>query len=150
MDGHAAFALPGRQNPPVLVVGNGPLSPRAPPPALRWATGGLTVADDIQLLPTDSGAAMRELMRRIRDDGLLIYSEGPDHLATQPAPPKPDLIRDGIRKHHALFVALATPDDLLDENGKRTILRHDVRVGFQPSNDWQGAAQHLREQSGMI
>jgi hypothetical protein len=108
------------------------------------------MADDPQLLPTDSGAAMRELMRRIREDGMLIFSEGQGHLGTQPAPPKRDPIMDGIRKRRELFVALATPDDLLDENGKRTILRHDVRVGFTPPNDWAGAAAALRERAGMI
>lgn len=107
------------------------------------------MADDAQL-PLGEGAALRELLRRIKETNTLVYSEGPNHLATQQCKIPRDPIRDEIRKRHSLFVALATEDSELDDAGKETILRHDPRVGFQPPGDWQGALRELRERAGMF
>ena len=106
------------------------------------------MADDAQL-PLGAGAALRELLRRIKETNTLVYSEGPGHLATQQCRIPRDPIRDEIRKRHSLFVALATPDESLTDDDKRTILEHDCRVGFQAPGDWQGAARELRERGGM-
>lgn len=106
------------------------------------------MADEITM-PLNEGAALRELLRQIRDSNTLVYSEGPGHLATQKCTIPRDPIRDGIRQRHGLFVALATEDSELDDAGKETILRHDCRVGFQAPGDWQGAARELRERGGM-
>lgn len=107
------------------------------------------MADDAQL-PLGEGAALRELLRRIKETNTLVYSEGPNHLATQQCKIPRDPIRDEIRKRHSLFVALASEDDQLNEEQKQEILRHDCRVGFQPPGDWQGAARELRERAGMF
>ena len=107
------------------------------------------MADDAQL-PLGEGAALRELLRRIKETNTLVYSEGPGHLATQQCRIPRDPIRDEIRKRHSLFVALATPDESLTDDDKRTILEHDIRVGFQPPGDWRGALRELRERGGMI
>ena len=101
-------------------------------------------------MPLNEGAQLRELLRRIRDERVLVYSEGPDHLSMQSCKIPFDPIREGLRRHKELFVALATPDESLTEDDKRTILEHDIRVGFQPPGDWQGAARELRERGGMI
>ena len=106
------------------------------------------MADDAQL-PLGGGAALRELLRRIKETNTLVYSEGAGHLATQQCKIPRDPIRDEIRKRHSLFVALATEDSELDDAGKETILRHDPRVGFQPPGDWRGAARELRQRCGM-
>ena len=106
------------------------------------------MADEITM-PLNEGAALRELLRRIRDSNTLVYSEGAGHLATQQCKIPRDPIRDEIRKRHSLFVALATEDDQLNEDQKQEILRHDCRVGFQPPGDWQGAARELRKRCGM-
>lgn len=107
------------------------------------------MADD-NSMPLPEGAAMRELLRQIRESNTLIYSEGPGHLATQKCTIPRDPIRDGIRKRHGLFVALASEDDQLNDDQKQEILRHDPRVGFQAPNDWQGAAAELRQRAGMF
>lgn len=106
------------------------------------------MADDAQL-PLGEGAALRELLRRIKETNTLVYSEGPGHLATQQCRIPRDPIRDEIRKRHSLFVALATPDESLTDDDKRTILEHDIRVGFQAPNDWPGALSELRQRAGM-
>ena len=106
------------------------------------------MADDAQL-PLGGGAALRELLRRIKETNTLVYSEGPGHLATQQCRIPRDPIRDEIRKRHSLFVALATPDESLTDDDKRTILEHDIRVGFTPPGDWQGARKELCERGGM-
>jgi hypothetical protein len=106
------------------------------------------MADDAQL-PLGEGAALRELLRRIKETNTLVYSEGPGHLATQQCRIPRDPIRDEIRKRHGLFVALASEDDQLNEEQKREILRHDCRVGFQAPNDWPGALSELRQRAGM-
>ena len=100
-------------------------------------------------MPLNEGAALRELLRRIRDERVLVYSEGPDHLAMQECKIPFDPVRAGLRRHKKLFVALATPDESLTENDKRTILEHDIRVGFQPPGDWEGARRELCERGGM-
>lgn len=100
-------------------------------------------------MPLSEGSAMRELLRKIRDERVLIYSEGPGHLAMQNCRIPFDPIREGLRRHKKLFVALASEDDQLNEDQKQEILRHDPRVGFQPPGDWQGAARELRERCGM-
>lgn len=100
-------------------------------------------------MPLNEGAALRELLRRIRDSNTLVYSEGPNHLATQQCRIPRDQIRDEIRKRHGLFIALATEDSELDAAAKETILRHDCRCGFQAPGDWQGALRELRERGGM-
>lgn len=107
------------------------------------------MADDAQL-PLGGGAALRELLRRIKETNTLVYSEGPDHLAMQECKIPFDPIRAGLRRHKKLFVALATPDESLTENDKRTILEHDIRVGFTPPGDWEGARKELCERGGMI
>ena len=104
---------------------------------------------DEPTMPLGEGAALRELLRRIKETNTLVYSEGPGHLATQQCRIPRDPIRDEIRKRHSLFVALATPDESLTDDDKRTILEHDCRVGFQPPGDWQGAAAELRQRAGM-
>lgn len=106
------------------------------------------MADDKQL-PIDRGAQVRDLLGRIRESRLLVYSENRDHLGTQADPLPFDPVRQGLQKHRSLFIALATPDDRLDDEAKRTILQNDIRVGFQPPNDWAGAAAALRERGGM-
>ena len=106
------------------------------------------MADDAQL-PLGEGAALRELLRRIKETNTLVYSEGAGHLATQQCKIPRDPIRDEIRKRHSLFVALATPDESLTEDDKRTILEHDIRVGFQPPGDWEGERRELCERGGM-
>ena len=106
------------------------------------------MADDAQL-PLGGGAALRELLRRIRDERVLVYSEGPDHLAMQNFKIPFDPIREGLRRHKELFIALTTPDESLTDDDKRTILEHDIRVGFTPPGDWQGAAAELRQRAGM-
>ena len=100
--------------------------------------------------PLGEGAALRELLRTIRDDRWLVYSEGPDHLNVQPAGAPPDPVRDGLRQRRPLFIALCKPDNELTDADRQEILRHDPRMGFQPSGDWQGAARELRERGGMI
>jgi len=107
------------------------------------------MADDAQL-PLGGGAALRELLRRIKETNTLVYSEGPGHLATQQCRIPRDPIRDGIRQRHGLFLALAKNDEDLNEEDRRTILRHDPRVGFQAPNDWPGALRELRERAGMF
>lgn len=107
------------------------------------------MADDAQL-PLGGGAALRELLRRIKETNTLVYSEGPGHLATQQCKIPRDPIRDEIRKRHSLFVALASEDDQLTNEQKQEILRHDPRVGFQAPNDWPGALRELRERAGMF
>lgn len=107
------------------------------------------MADEITM-PLNEGAALRELLRQIRETNTLVYSEGAGHLATQQCKIPRDPIRDGIRQRHGLFVALATEDSELDDAEKETILRHDCRVGFQAPGDWQGAARELRERAGMF
>ena len=106
------------------------------------------MADEITM-PLGDGAALRELMRLIREKSIIVYSEGPGHLATQQCRIPRDPIRDEIRKRHSLFVALATPDESLTEDDKRTILEHDIRVGFTPPGDWEGARRELCERGGM-
>ena len=106
------------------------------------------MADDAQL-PLGESAALRELLRRIKETNTLVYSEGPGHLATQQCRIPRDPIRDEIRKRHSLFVALATPDESLTDDDKRTILEHDIRVGFTPPGDWEGARRELCERGGM-
>ena len=101
-------------------------------------------------MPLNEGPQLRELLRRIRDERVLVYSEGPDHLSMQNCKIPFDPIREGLRRHKELFVAMATPDESLTENDKRTILEHDIRVGFQPPGDWRGALRELRERGGMI
>ena len=105
---------------------------------------------DEPTMPLGGGAALRELLRRIRDSNTLVYSEGAGHLATQQCKIPRDPIRDEIRKRHSLFVALASEDDQLNEEQKQEILRHDPRVGFQAPNDWPGALRELRERAGMF
>jgi hypothetical protein len=100
-------------------------------------------------MPLNEGAQLRELLRRIRDERVLVYSEGPDHLAMQECKIPFDPVRAGLRRHKKLFVALASEDDQLNEEQKREILRHDCRVGFQPPGDWRGAARELRKRCGM-
>lgn len=107
------------------------------------------MAADAQL-PLGEGAQLRELLRRIRDERVLVYSEGPSHLSMQNCKIPFDPIREGLRRHKELFVALATPDESLTENDKRTILEHDIRVGFQPPGDWEGARRELCERAGMF
>lgn len=97
----------------------------------------------------DLGTGLRTLLDRIRDEGAIIYTEGGDHLALQPRCAPHDAMRDGVRKHHALFRALATPDESLTDDDKRTILEHDIRVGFTPPGDWAGARRELCERGGM-
>ncbi len=104
---------------------------------------------DENSMPLPEGAAMRELLRQIRESNTLIYSEGPGHLATQKCTIPRDPIREGLRRHKELFIALTTPDESLTENDKRTILEHDIRVGFQPPGDWEGARRELCERGGM-
>ena len=104
---------------------------------------------DYAQLPLGEGAALRELLRRIKETNTLVYSEGAGHLATQQCKIPRDPIRDEVRKRHSLFVALATPDESLTEDDKRTILEHDCRVGFQPPGDWRGALSELRQRAGM-
>ena len=106
------------------------------------------MADEITM-PLNEGAALRELLRQIRETNTLVYSERAGHLATQQCKIPRDPIRDEIRKRHSLFVALASEDDQLNEAQKQEILRHDCRVGFQPPGDWQGAARELRKRCGM-
>ena len=106
------------------------------------------MADEITM-PLNEGAALRELLRLIREKSIIVYSEGPGHLATQETKIPRDLIREGVRKRHGLFVALASEDDQLNEEQKQEILRHDCRVGFQPPGDWRGAARELRQRCGM-
>ncbi len=106
------------------------------------------MADEITM-PLGDGAALRELLRRIRETNTLVYSEGAGHLATQQCKIPRDPIRDEIRKRHSLFVALATEDDQLNDEQKQEILRHDCRVGFQAPNDWPGALSELRQRAGM-
>ena len=106
------------------------------------------MADEITM-PLNEGAALRELLRRIRDSNTLVYSEGAGHLATQQCKIPRDPIRDEIRKRHSLFVALASEDDQLNEEQKQEILRHDCRVGFQAPGDWRGALSELRQRAGM-
>ena len=101
-------------------------------------------------MPLNEGAALRELLRQIRETNTLVYSEGAGHLATQQCKIPRDPIRDEIRKRHSLFVALASEDDQLNEEQKQEILRHDPRVGFQAPNDWPGALRELRERAGMF
>ena len=105
---------------------------------------------DEPTMPLGDGAQLRELLRRIRETNTLVYSEGAGHLATQQCKIASDPIRDGIRKRHSLFVALATPDESLTEDDKLTILEHDIRVGFQPPGDWAGARRELCERAGMF
>jgi len=100
-------------------------------------------------MPLNEGPQLRELLRRIRDERVLVYSEGPDHLSMQNCKIPFDPIREGLRRHKKLFVALASEDDQLNEEQKQEILRHDCRVGFQPPGDWQGAAAELRQRAGM-
>ena len=101
-------------------------------------------------MPLNEGAQLRELLRRIRDERVLVYSEGPDHLSMQNCKIPFDPIREGLRRHKKLFVALASEDDQLNEEQKQEILRHDCRVGFQPPGDWRGAARELRQRAGMF
>jgi len=100
-------------------------------------------------MPLNEGPQLRELLRRIRDERVLVYSEGPDHLAMQNCKIPFDPVRAGLRRHKKLFVALASEDDQLNEEQKQEILRHDCRVGFQAPGDWQGAAAELRQRAGM-
>lgn len=101
-------------------------------------------------MPLNEGPQLRELLRRIRDERVLVYSEGPDHLAMQECKIPFDPIRAGLRRHKKLFVALASEDDQLNEDQKQEILRHDPRVGFQAPNDWPGALSELRQRAGMF
>ena len=101
-------------------------------------------------MPLNDGPQLRELLRRIRDERVLVYSEGPDHLAMQECKIPFDPIRAGLRRHKKLFVALASEDDQLNDEQKQEILRHDCRVGFQPPCDWRGAAAELRQRAGMV
>ena len=117
--------------------------------AARVVMEGQPMADE-PTMPLGGGAALRELLRRIKETNTLVYSEGPGHLATQQCRIPRDPIRDEIRKRHSLFVALATPDESLTDDDKRTILEHDIRVGFQPPGDWPGALRELRERAGMF
>lgn len=112
-------------------------------------SGGPMAFDDAQL-PLGEGAQLRALLRLIREKSIIVYSEGPRHLATQQCRIPRDQIRDEIRKRHSLFVALASEDDQLDDEQKQEILRHDCRCGFQAPGDWQGAARELRERAGMF
>lgn len=98
----------------------------------------------------DEGTGLRTLLDRIRDEGAIIYTEGGDHLALQPRCAPHDAMRDGVRRHHRLFLAMAKNDEDLNEEDRRTILRHDVRTGFQAPNDWPGALRELRERAGMF
>ena len=100
--------------------------------------------------PLGEGAALRELLRTIRDDRWLVYSEGPDHLNVQPACAPPDPVRDGLRKNRELFISLLKDDAELTPQDQETILSHDVRMGFTPSGDWQGARAELRQRAGML
>ncbi len=104
---------------------------------------------DEPTMPLGDVAQLRELLRRIRDERVLVYSEGPDHLSMQNCKIPFDPIREGLRRHKELFIALTTPDESLTENDKRTILEHDIRVGFQPPGDWEGARRELCERGGM-
>ncbi len=101
-------------------------------------------------MPLNEGPQLRELLRRIRDERVLVYSEGPDHLAMQNCKIPFDPVRAGLRRHKKLFVALASEDDQLNDEQKQEILRHDCRVGFQAPGDWQGAAAELRQRAGMF
>ena len=101
-------------------------------------------------MPLNEGPQLRELLRRIRDERVLVYSEGPDHLSMQNCKIPFDPIREGLRRHKKLFVALASEDDQLNEDQKQEILRHDPRVGFQAPNDWPGALSELRQRAGMF
>ncbi|NCD22614.1 MAG: hypothetical protein EOL90_06730 [Spartobacteria bacterium] len=101
-------------------------------------------------MPLNEGPQLRELLRRIRDERVLVYSEGPDHLSMQNCKIPFDPIREGLRRHKELFVALATPDESLTEADKRVILDSDIRVGFQPPGDWAGARRELCERAGMF
>lgn len=102
-------------------------------------------------LPTGEGAQLRELLRLLRDDQWLVFSEGPDHLGVQPGIPKlQDPVRRGLKKHRDLFIALTKDDCELTEADRKTILNNDVRLGFVPPNDWQGAARELRERGDLL
>ena len=107
------------------------------------------MADEITM-PLNEGAALRELLRQIRETNTLVYSERAGHLATQQCKIPRDPIRDEIRKRHSLFVAMASEDDQLNDDQKQEVLRHDPRVGFQAPNDWPGALRELRERAGMF
>lgn len=100
-------------------------------------------------MPLSEGAALRELLCRIRETNTIVYSERAGHLATQQCKIPRDQIRDEIRKRHGLFIALATEDSELDDAAKETILRHDCRCGFQAPGDWKGALSELRQRAGM-
>jgi len=104
---------------------------------------------DMPIPPVGDGA-VRVLTEMIRKDGMMLYSEGPGHLGVQPAPPKPDPLMDGIRKHRDLLAALCTPDEHLTDGDKQIILDNDVRYGFNRHDDWAGAARTLRERAGLI
>ena len=101
-------------------------------------------------LPPGEGPELKELLHRIQAQRVLVYSEGPDHLGAFTVPAVAhDPIREGIRKHRALFIALATEDSALTAEHKEEILRHDPRLGFVPNHDWVGALLALRERAGM-
>lgn len=101
-------------------------------------------------IPLGEGAALRELLRTLKAERWIVYSEGPDHLNVQPSCSPPDPIRDGLRQHRGLFIALCKPDKELTPADRQEILQHDPRMGFQPSGDWQGAARELRERGGIL
>lgn len=101
-------------------------------------------------MPQGEGAGLRELLRIIRDERWLVYSNGPDHLGVQPDCLPPDPVRVGLRQRRPLFIALCKPDEELTEADRQEILRHDVRMGFTPSGDWQGARAELRQRAGML
>ena len=101
-------------------------------------------------MPQGEGAALRELLRTIRDERWLVYSEGPDHLGVQPDCLPPDPVRVGLRKNRELFISLLKDDAELTPQDQETILSHDVRMGFTPSGDWQGARAELRQRAGML
>ena len=102
------------------------------------------------IFPLGEGTAMRELLRTIREDRWIVYSEGPDHLGAQPACLSPDPVRDGLRRHRELFISLLKDEAELTETDRKRILAADVRMGFQAPGDWQGAARELRERGGII
>ena len=99
--------------------------------------------------PLGAGAELRELLRLLRDDRWLVYSEGGDHLAVQPCAVKPRPVHEGLRKHKELFVCLLKDDSEMDAQDQQRILDADPRMGFQAPGDWAGAAARLRELGGL-
>ena len=89
-----------------------------------------------------------ELLDNVRRAGFMIYEEdGKLHARPPCLPPNP--MRTALKTHEHLLRILVKEPEEITEAERQQILANDIRFGFTPPNDFEGARRALIERGNL-